>query len=182
LKKEYYIHFRWRAFPLRPHVPEEGLALREVIPDPQVDLKAMAEKMTGIASGLGLPFRNPENMYNTRLAQELGVWASTMNKGDEYHHAVYTAYFAEGKNISDRQILGDLVETIGLSIKKAMQCLENREFKSRVDEDWQLSKKMDIVAAPTYLLNGSRLVGAHPYEKLKQFLETHDIKRRNDDS
>lgn len=164
---------------MKPNVPDEGLPLREVIPDPQVDLNAIAAKMAGIARELGLPFCSPERVYNTRLAQELGVWASSINKGDEYHHAVYSAYFAEGKNISDRQVLGHLVNAIGLSTRKAARYLENRAFKSRVDDDWQLSKELDIVAAPTYLLNGSRLVGAHPYERLKRFLKTHGIKRRN---
>jgi len=165
---------------LKPNIPDEGLPLSEVIPDPQVDLKAITEKMTGIARELGLPFCGPERVYNTRLAQELGVWASSIHKGDEYHNAVYSAYFAEGKNISDRKVLGNLVNAIGLSTKKAARSLENREFKSRVDNDWQLSKDLDIVAAPTYLLKGGRLVGAHPYEGLKRFLETHGIKRRND--
>ena len=136
--------------------------------------------MTGIADELGLPFCSPERIYNTGLAQELGIWASSMNMGDEFHRAVYSAYFAEGKNISDRLVLLDLVNGIGLSTKEAEQCLENREFKFCVNSDWQLSKEMDIVAAPTLLLNGDRLVGAHPYDRLQRFLKIHNVKRRND--
>jgi predicted DsbA family dithiol-disulfide isomerase len=38
--------------------------------------------------------------YNSRLAQELGKWVETRGKGDQYHDAVFQAYFVDGKNLA----------------------------------------------------------------------------------
>ncbi|NIP49262.1 MAG: dithiol-disulfide isomerase, partial [Gammaproteobacteria bacterium] len=51
--------------------------------------------------------------YNSRLAQELGKWAEQMEKGDAFHDAVFKAYFADGLNIADANILADIANSIG---------------------------------------------------------------------
>ena len=103
LKEEYDIAHRWRAFPLHPDTPEEGLTLERLFADYPVDIEKMMHQLKKTAAGLGLPFGNREKTYNSRLAQELGLWAETMNKGEEFHLAAFKAYFVDGKNIARRQ-------------------------------------------------------------------------------
>ena len=45
------------------------------------------------AEELGLPLGERKKTYNSRRAQELGKWAETAGKGDEFHDAVFCAYF-----------------------------------------------------------------------------------------
>jgi len=160
-------------------VPDGGILLKEVIKAPPEKVRKMEERLRRAATEEGLSFCGPEKIYNTRQAQELGAWAVTLNRGNEFHHAVYAAYYAEGKNISDRKVLCELVESIGLSPDQAIRSLEKRSFKSVVDADWKFSKQVNIVVIPTYLLNENRLVGVQSDRRLARFLENQGAKKRH---
>lgn len=159
-------------------MPDEGILLKEIMKAPPDKARKMEEKFRKIAAEQGLSFCGPEKIYNTRRAQELGAWAATLNKGDEFHHAVYVAHFGEGRNISDRTVLCELAESVGLDPDEAMHCLDSRSFKLAVDADWQLSKQANVMIIPTYLLNGSRVVGVQSFVKLSRFLENNGVEKR----
>ena len=163
---------------MNPDVPEGGIRLKEVMKAPPEKIKKMEDRLHRAAREAGLSFCGPEKIYNTRMAQELGAWASARGRGDEFHHAVYAAYFGEGKDISDPMVLCELAESAGLSPDEAMKCLEGRSFKSVVDADWRHSKAMDIIVIPTYLLNENRLVGVQSDKRLSRFLENNGVGKR----
>ena len=74
----------------------------------------MLKRLTSVAGELGLPFGRRTMTYNSRLAQELGKWTEARGVGDAFHHAVFLAYFRDGKNIGDTDVLIDLCQGIGL--------------------------------------------------------------------
>jgi predicted DsbA family dithiol-disulfide isomerase len=135
-------------------------------------------RLKKVANELGLPLGERKKTYNSRLAQELGKWAETKGKGDEYHGEVFRAYFVDGKNIAETDVLMGLVKAVGLSEKEAREALQMRTFKEAVDSDWNLAHKMGISAVPTFVLNHQTLVGAQPYEVLEQFLRNNGVKRQ----
>ena len=130
------------------------------------------------ARELGLPFGDRKKTFNSRLAQELGKFAEQENKGDEFHNAVFRAYFADGLNIGLASILADIGAQIGLSPKAIRDVLEKRLFKEAVDKDWTRSYQMGVTAVPTFMMNGMALTGAQTYEKLAQMVEKHGVRRR----
>ncbi len=134
--------------------------------------------MKNVAADLGLPFGDRDRTYNSRLAQELGKWAETQNRGDEYHGAVFRAYFADGLNINDAGILTQLAKNVGLPEDEILPVLENRTYSDAVDSDWSRAYQFGITAVPTFMINQKVLVGAQPYNVLQNFLETNQVKRR----
>ncbi len=60
------------------------------------------------ATELGLPFGDRKRTYNSRLAQELGLWAESKDRGDAFHMAAFKAYFVDGKNLAQKEVLVDL--------------------------------------------------------------------------
>jgi predicted DsbA family dithiol-disulfide isomerase len=109
--------------------------------------------------------------YNSRLAQELGLWAESKNKWDEFHASVFKAYFVEGKNILKIPVLVDLATSVGLSREEAAAVLASRTFKAAVVADWNLSREKGSTAVPTFVINEDKLVGAQPYEALAKLVE-----------
>ncbi len=75
MRKNYEIEIQWRAFPLHPEIPEEGLTLEELFAGRRVDIEAMRLRLRKVAEELGLPLGNRKKTFNTRLAQELAKWA-----------------------------------------------------------------------------------------------------------
>ena len=121
-----------------------------------------------MAADCGLPFGMRSRTYNSRRAQELGKWAESLNKGEEFHLGVFKAYFVEGLNIAKIPVLVELAESIGL--KGAEEVLSKGIFKEAVDDDWKYSRDCGITAVPTFIANGRRLVGTQPYNLLEKLI------------
>jgi len=144
----------------------------------QIDPEIMAKKFKQMADENGLPSCKLKKIYNSSLAQELGFWVRSLKKEDQYHDAVFKAFYAKGLNISDKKVLFDIIESIGLSGIDAVKQIESRAYKSQVESDWQLAKDLELVAAPTYIINKKKLVGAHPYKRLQFFFESNGVKKQ----
>jgi predicted DsbA family dithiol-disulfide isomerase len=179
LQKNYEIDLLWTAFPLHPETPEDGLALEELLRDRGVDLKEVATRLKRVAAEAGLPLGERDKTYNSRLAQELGKWAEEKGRGEEFHNAVFRAYFVDGVNIAKIPELLSLAKSVGLPDKEAQRVLEARSFRQVVDRDWSRARAMGITAVPTFLFNERTLVGAQPYEVLERFLIAGGARKRS---
>jgi predicted DsbA family dithiol-disulfide isomerase len=178
LRKNYEILIRWTAFPLHPDVPEEGLLLQDMYKDRSVDLEQARARLQQAADDAGLPLGKRDRTYNSRLAQELSKWAESLGKGDEFHEAAFRAYFVDGKNIGNVNILVELAKALGLPAKDAQMALEKRTFKEAVDADWSRSYAMGVTAVPTLMMNSKRIVGAQSYDTMEWFMKVNSVKKR----
>ena len=116
--------------------------------------------------------------YNSRLAQELGKWAESKGEGEEFHNAVFRAYFVDCKNIRQVPVLVELSKSLNLSGEDAQRVIEKREFKEAVDLDWARARDIGITAVPTFVMDGKMVVGAQSYEVMEKFLTVNDVKKR----
>jgi predicted DsbA family dithiol-disulfide isomerase len=143
-----------------------------------INIPQMMEQLIRTAKELDLPFGKREQTFNSRLAQELGKFAEQEGKGDDFHHSVFRAYFADGLNIGLPSTLADISAKVGLGSESVQEVLEKRLFKEAVDKDWTRSYQMGVTAVPTFMMNGMSVAGAQPYEKLVQMMGSHGVKRR----
>lgn len=135
-------------------------------------------RLKQVACGLGLPFGDRKMTYNSRLAQEVGKWAESRDKGHEYHNAVFRAYFVDGRNIGNVNVLAEVAESINLSGKDALKIMQDRTYSEAVDLDWKRSYELRVTAVPTFSVNNQFLVGAQQYEELEKLLLSNNVKRR----
>ncbi len=126
----------------------------------------MVEKLRLTAQELELPFGPRTRTYNSRLAQELGLWAEDQGQGHSFHMAAFRAYFVDGLNIAKQTVLLDLAKQSGLEESAAETVLRERTFAARVDRDWDDSRLMGITAVPTFVMGQHKLVGAQSFENL----------------
>jgi predicted DsbA family dithiol-disulfide isomerase len=165
-------------FPLHPETPPEGRSLEELFNASSLQVSQMVGQLKVTAERLGLEFGDRHMTYNSRLAQELGIWAEEHGRGDAYHMAVFRAYFGLGENIAMRENLLRLVDQAGLPVDEAREVIDSRSYSTPVDEDWQLSRSSGITAAPTFVMAESRLVGAQDYPTLQGLMLQHGVGRR----
>jgi predicted DsbA family dithiol-disulfide isomerase len=165
------VHLRWTAFPLHPRTPPEGRTLEELFAGRPVDVAQMKIHVRQTAQQLGLPFGERAKTYNSRLAQELGKWAEAKGQGDAFHEAVFTAYFVEGRNIYQTEILAGIAEKVGLPGQEAAEIIRTRAFKEAVDQDWQRSHAKGVTAVPTFGMNDRLLTGFQPDAALAAFVQ-----------
>jgi predicted DsbA family dithiol-disulfide isomerase len=178
LRSEFEVRIQWIAFPLHPDTPPEGRTLRDLFTGRNIDISQMLAHIQQAARELGLPFGDREMTFNSRLAQELGKWAEQMEKGDVFHDAVFRAYFADGLNIANVDILADIASSVGLDARAARDTIAGRTFKEAVDKDWSRSYQSGVTAVPTFSMNGQMLVGAQRFNVLSNFVKQNNVNRR----
>ena len=127
------------------------------------------------AEELGLPFCERTRTYNSRLAQELGLWAEGRGRGKEFHRAAFAVYFEKGKNLAKLPVLLELARESGLPEEEAREVILHRTHRERVDRDWEYARFHGITAVPTFLMSRHRLVGAQKYETLAELFTFYGI-------
>ncbi|MBU1344938.1 MAG: DsbA family protein [Proteobacteria bacterium] len=67
LEKEYDIHIKWRAFPLHPDTPEQGLSLEDLFKKKgiPVDVDKMMAQLKATAAKFGLALGDRKMTYNS---------------------------------------------------------------------------------------------------------------------
>src|SRR5688500_16474776 len=83
LQATYPLHLTRTPFPLHPSTPKEGLLLSELLRGANLD--AIHARLYALMDELDLPHGKRERTYNSRLAQELAMWADTQDSGDKLH-------------------------------------------------------------------------------------------------
>ena len=144
------------------------MTLEELFAGRNYDIPAAMARLKAAAADCGLPFGDRTMTYNSRLAQEAGKWAESLDRGDAFHMAVFKAYFAEGRNIGKISVLIELTESLGL--KGVEEVLSKGVFEEAVDNDWKYSRRSGITAVPTFSANGRTVVGAQPYNVLEDLV------------
>jgi predicted DsbA family dithiol-disulfide isomerase len=154
------------------------LTLEELFAGRSVNIDQIKARLRKVAQELGLPLGDRQKTYNSRLAQELGKWAEEKGRGEEFHNAVFRAYFVDGINIAKIEELASLAKTVGLPVKEAKKVLEARTHREAVDSDWKRSHQLGITAVPTFVIGQRAVVGAQSYEVLEHFLGENNIKKK----
>lgn len=174
LHREYGVELRWSVFPLHPDTPKEGMELSELYAGREEMIREMQERLLRIAETEGLPLAARSRTCNSRLAQELGKWAESLEKGDGFRRAVYYSYFVQGVNIALEEELVRIAEAAGLPADEAGGVLAERSFAQAVDADWQRAAELGITAVPTHLCEGRRLTGFGSYEAFVHLIGKDD--------
>jgi predicted DsbA family dithiol-disulfide isomerase len=170
LHREHGVEVSWIVFPLHPEIPEDGMELADLFRGRDFDIGAMQKRLTTVATELGLPLTARSRIANSRRAQELGKWAESMGKGDEFLRRAFHAYFAEGRNISLLPELEAIAEGAGLPKDEVYDVLSQGLFADAVDHDWARAARAGVTAVPFHLLGGKALVGFYPYDEYVKLL------------
>ncbi|MDR0780067.1 MAG: DsbA family protein, partial [Pseudomonadales bacterium] len=136
-------------FPLHPDTPAEGLLISELLAGR--DLGAIHARLNLEMDKLGLPHGERRYTYNSRLAQELALWADTQATGRPLDALLYEAYFVHDRNIAKPEVLLPLVEAAGLDAAAAEAVLHQRSFSTAVDAAWERARRFGITGVPTFV-------------------------------
>ena len=123
------VRVRWLPFQLNPQMPKEGISRREYRirkfgsweHAQELDARMIA---VGEAEGIQFAFDRTERTPNTLDAHRLIWLADKQGVQDAVVEALFRAYFTEGRDISNRQTLNDVVAEAGLNREQAEELLE----------------------------------------------------------
>lgn len=165
----------FQPFELNPQMAPEGEDIAEHIrkkygSTPEQFAKNQ-ENIRARGAALGFEFRMDKRSrtYNTFDAHRLLHWADLEGKGPALKHALFDAYFTEGENVSDRDVLVRAAQKAGLSPERANQILDSNEFADDVRTQEQFYIASGIQGVPAVIVNDRHLIsGGQPPEVFEQ--------------
>ena len=178
IKNEFKVDIQLIHFPLHPETPREGRTLIELFGSNQEDIDQKNERMKELMILENLPYKNRTHTYNSRLAQEIGAWAQSIDNETSIHDNFFEAYFVQGLNVGLESVILDVVSKSGLNIEEARKVIKNRLFMKNIDDDWNKSRNYGVTGVPTYVYQKQSMVGAQPHENLVEFLNHFGIPKR----
>ena len=125
---------KWVQFPLHPETPIEGLSLEELFAGRDLDIPAIQGHLRELMRLEGLPYGNRTHTYNSRLAQELSKWGERFSESSMLNQKIFEAYFVDGQNLADQDLLAKLTGEAGLSTKEAT---EDKKESAEATQDTQ---------------------------------------------
>ena len=179
LKQENVLaQLRWHPFELNPLMGPDGQNLREHIAEkygstPEQSQQARA-RLTELGQELGFTFNFDENsrIYNTFAAHQLLDWAEAQGRQHPLKLALFDAYFTQGQNVSDVDVLMATVEAAGLDATEARAALDSGTHAKAVREKQEFWAGHGISGVPSVVFGGKYLLtGALGTEAYAQVLQ-----------
>jgi predicted DsbA family dithiol-disulfide isomerase len=171
------IEVGWRAFQLNPRMPMEGMDRRDYVAEKFGGMdRARAIHISlaqaGAEEGIEFNFNSIERTPNTIHSHRLVRHAAEHGFQTPVISAIFDAYFLEGKDIGEPEILADIAEIAGLDRDRTIRFLESdTDTETILDED-ELARRLGVNGVPCFIMNRKYAVsGAQSAEVLVQVFD-----------
>jgi predicted DsbA family dithiol-disulfide isomerase len=135
-------------------------------------MAAAHSRMQQVATAEGLTYNQRTHWYNSGPAHQAALWADQTGQGEVFRRSIYQAYFADGLNIADIEVLAGIAEGQGLDATDLRAVLRDERFRPEVERQFDLARDVGVTAVPAYVAGRYLLVGAQPYDVYTQLIET----------
>ncbi len=170
----------WHPFELNPDMPREGQNLSEHIMEKYGSTPEQSQenraRLTEIGAGLGIDFAFSDDMrmYNTFDLHQLLHWADSQGQAHALKLALFTAYFTERRDLSDREVLVETAARLGLDRDEARAVLADQRYAAEVWREEQYWLRQGIRGVPAMVFDSKHLVtgaqGVDTYTRILQQL------------
>lgn len=117
--------------------------------------------------------RRPPITSYTMYALEATEYAQQMGMFDPFHRALYRAYWEDGKDLGDLDVIRVVAQECGLSWEELREALESRRYQETVMGQYQEAMSLGIRGIPAFLIGNVLFTGARPYEIFKAVINKY---------
>jgi predicted DsbA family dithiol-disulfide isomerase len=168
-----------QPFELNPQLPFEGedanehLMRKYGIGEDELETNRAAIRERAAALGLAFNMRTGSRIYNTFDAHRLLHWAG-IDRPDRVlplKQALLRAYFSDGENVADRNVLVRIASAVGLNAEAARRVLESSGYADEVRAQERAFQQAGIHSVPATIVNGQYLIsGGQPPDAFENAL------------
>ena len=168
----------WHPFELNPDMPPGGENLVEHVArkygSTREESMAARERLETLGRELGFAFRHTEDkrIVPTFRAHRLLAWAEEHGRGHALQMALFAAYFGDGADVDDTEVLLDACVDVGLERDAARVALADERLADAVRERERFWLAQGITGVPAMVFDERHLVsGAQGVERYAAILE-----------
>jgi protein-disulfide isomerase len=92
--------------------------------------------------------------------------ANEQGKFWEYHNILF-----ENQSKLDDGDLKTYAQKAGTDVNKFAECFSSKKYQSTIDKSIQEANSLGIQSTPSFVINGTLLPGAQPFEKFKERID-----------
>ena len=166
-----------QPFELNPDMPPEGqeigehLAQKYRLTPEQLEKNQARIRDRGREVGFEFAPGARSRIYNTFDAHRLLHWAESEGRQLALKHALLKAYFTDGENPSDHEVLARLAGEVGLDAGRAREILGSDAYAAEVRERERHWLDQGIHSVPAVIIDDEHLIqGGYPAEVFEQAL------------
>ncbi|MEM7269820.1 MAG: DsbA family oxidoreductase [Pseudomonadota bacterium] len=166
----------WRPFQLNPDMPQGGMDRREYL-----ERKFGKERAEGfykqiedsaLNAGLDVRFDLIERTPNTFDAHRLIRWSRTTGQQTALVHQLFIRYFEKGEDISDRDLLLDVAESVGMDRDLVQGLFDRDADRELLQTEETAAREIGVNGVPTFIVANKHVVtGAQPPELWETVLD-----------
>jgi 2-hydroxychromene-2-carboxylate isomerase len=122
---------------------------------------------------LNLPYRHPDPFPVATTAAARVFWwldATDSARAKAFARAVFAAYFAEGRNISDEDVVAGLADGQGQDRQSALDAMRDPRWKDRCRAETEAAIARGVFGAPFFFVDGEGFWGSDRLEMVRSWL------------
>ncbi len=161
---------RWLPFMLNPAMPAEGMDRRAYLEGKFGGKSGAVQAYLPVhqhaeSAGLNINLEQIQKTPNTVDAHRVIHWAGIEGKQTPVVSALFRAYFVDGRDIGDHEVLGDVADSSGMDASLVLRLLKSDEDQREIVERDATARGMGINSVPTFIVAQQHAVpGAQPPE------------------
>lgn len=167
----------WHPFQLNPDMPAEGMDRRAYLEGKFGGQKGAVQAYLPVVehaqkAGLDINLDAIQRTPNTLNAHRLIKWAGIEGKQTPVVSALFRAYFKDGQDIGDIEVLSDIADGAGLDASVILRLFKSDADVEEIKTRDQMAREMGITSVPTFIVAGRHAVpGAQPPELWTKVIE-----------
>jgi predicted DsbA family dithiol-disulfide isomerase len=144
--------------------------------------RAWQQSVYPIARRMGVPINLPGEspQPHSHLAFEGFQYARDRGKGNEYNHRILTAFFVEGQDIGQIDVLKKLAGEVGLDEQEFEEALRTRKYREAHRQALRHAYEEGVTGVPMFVIGEQVLTGLQDRKTLEAVIE--EELARNDPS
>jgi predicted DsbA family dithiol-disulfide isomerase len=167
----------WHPFQLNPDMPADGMDRRAYLEGKFGGKDGAVQAYMPVLqqakdAGLEIDFEGIERTPNTLDAHRLIHWAGIEGRQTAAVSALFRAYFKEGRDIGDHDVLADIADQIELDASVIHRLLASEADREEIANRDAAAREMGLTSVPTFIVAGRHAVpGAQPPDLWKKVIE-----------
>lgn len=148
---------RWRPFLLGPVFAAQGMndSPFNIYP---IKGRHMIRDMERQSAAVGRSFKLPDPFpQHSLMAARVALVAIDQGWGPDYTRAVYTAEFVDGRAISDKAVLAEIVTDLGHDPETVFAAAEDPDNKARLKTQTGEALEIGLFGAPSFVTRDGEL-------------------------
>jgi predicted DsbA family dithiol-disulfide isomerase len=167
----------WHPFQLNPEMPASGMDRREYLEtkfggrDGAISVYSQIER-AATEAGLTINFDKIEKTPNTLDAHRLIHWAGLEGVQTPVVSKLFRAYFQDGQDISDPEVLIDIGTSVGIEADMLRKLLADEADRDGIRKRDAYAREKGIRGVPCFIVDNHYVVqGAQPADMWERVID-----------